>query len=48
LSIDQTQGLNAVSTITYISSFVGFVDYGSILILNVFLQLQVSKYWNIR
>ena len=30
----------------FISSFVGFVVYDSTLILNMFLQLQVSKYLN--
>ena len=29
MSIDRTQGLNAVSIITYISTFVGFVVYDS-------------------
>jgi len=42
-----TQNLNAVSMITYISSFVGFVIYDSTLVLNMFLELQVSKYLNI-
>jgi len=47
LSIDLTRELNAVSIITYISPFVGFIVYDSTLILNMFLQLQVSKYVNI-
>jgi len=47
LSTDQIQGLSAVSIITYISSFMGFLVYGSTLIINVFLEQQVTKYWNI-
>jgi len=47
LNKDLTRDLNAVSIITYISSFVGFVVNDCTLILNMFLQLQVSKYLNI-
>jgi len=40
LSTGQIQGLNGVSKI---SSFVGFVVYGSTLILNVFLEATSFK-----
>jgi len=45
-STEPIDSLKAVSIITYISSFMGFVVYGSTLIFIVFLQLQVTKYWN--
>jgi len=45
LSIDLTQDLNAVSIITYISYFVGFVVYDSTLILNIFYSNKFQNTW---